>query len=635
MSLRWFLLSVAFCCIGTVTSQAQEVKYSVDRYSISPDGTLRVAELSDDWMFSIRTTEGISEGNPDYRHYLKELKVVSAQRFPRKVSYGKEGSEVRESSQNKAANPEVLRNFQGNVYSNSAPNDNTLAVSNGDQLISAINTNIYFYDLATDSLMKSVTLNTFASTLTGISTHQYDPKLLYDPDQDRFILVYLAGSSSDASKRTNIIVAFSKTNDMLGDWNLYTLPGNPLNDTSWTDYPALALTKDELFITGNLLNYGTSWQTSFRQTVVWQVNKFDGYSGSTLDTRLWKDIVFDGINIRNINPIQGGNELAGPNIYLLSNRNFTLYSDSVFLLEITGNLKQQDASLKVTYLKANPGYGAPPDARQPKANDVLATNDARVLGGFLRNNTIQFVANTIDTTTGKAVIYHGIIDHVNQNPVLKGTLLTESGMEFGYPNISYSGNTQFSQQAIIGFNHTGDSVYPGVSVIAYDGNGNYSERVVIKKGEELINIFTGTYERWGDYTGNQRKYNEPGKVWVSGMFGIKVGLARRLGTQIAELMSGLPEDPMIIKGPGLEASLYPNPVTDLFAMDFELDQPEHMTIEIRSVTGQVVHRFYDGEMPPGRKSLTFSTANLSQGSHLLVIANQEGKILFLEKILKI
>lgn len=615
--------------------EAQETSYTTQRYTIKPDGTVRVAEIHDDWLFSLRQTDGISEGNPDYRYYLQELKALSAQRFPRRQSSGKGENGMLETNQTKAATPEVLRNFQGNAYSGSAPNDNTLAISNGGQLISAINTNIYFYDLTLDSLMKAVTLNNFSSTLTGISAHQYDPKLLYDPEQDKFILVYLAGSSSDATKKTNIIVAFSKTSDMLGDWNLYTLPGNPLNDTSWTDYPALALTRDELFITGNLLNYGTSWQTSFRQTVVWQVNKFNGYAGDSLETRLWKDIVFDGVNIRNINPIQGGETLDGPNIYMLSNRNFTLYSDSVFLMEITGNLKKQDAELKVTCLKADPGYGAPPDAKQPKSNDKLATNDARVLGGFLRNNTIQFVANTIDTTTGGAVIYHGIIRNVSSRPELKGKLLTEPGMEFGYPNISYSGNTRFSQQAIIGCNHTGDTIYPGVSVFATDGSGGYSDRVVVKQGTELINIFSGTYERWGDYTGNQRRYNEPGKVWVSGMFGIKVGLVKRLSTQIAEVQTGIPEQPMVIKSTAMEATLYPNPLTDLFAMDFTLDQAQHITIEIRSLTGQLLHRFVDEEMAPGRKSLTFSTAHLAQGTHLLMITGAEGKVLFLEKIIRL
>lgn len=629
-----FLAVFTLLALAPALLKSQEIHYSTQNQSFASFGTVVIRDVSEDWNFRIDNLEGIQEGNSTYRQHLMQLKKESALRFPGSNPMLRTG--VYESSNAEGSNvttPVVHRNFQGNAYSFSAPNDNTLAVSNGGYLISAINTNIYFYDLNKDSLLKSVTLNVFCSDLTGISSHQYDPKLIYDPDQDRFILVFLAGSSSDT--KTNIIVAFSETSDVLGKWNLYTLPGNPLNDTSWTDYPAIALTRDELFITGNLLNYGTSWQTSFRQSVIWQVNKFDGYSGNLLNTRLWKDIIFDGVNIRNINPIQGADQLSGPNIYLLSNRNFTLYSDSIFFMEVTGNIQQADARLTISCLKADVGYGAPPDAKQPNNNNVLATNDARVLGGFLHNKTIQFVANSIDTTSGKAVIYHGIISDVGRHPSVKGKLIIEPGMEFGYPNISYTGSTLFSQQAIIGFNHTGDTVYPGISVIFYDGSGGYSDRVVVKRGEVIIDIFSTTYERWGDYTGNQRKYNEPGTVWVSGMFGTKVGLTKRLGTQIAEVVSGVKEAPVITKGKHLDASLYPNPVIDQFGMEFELATEQDLIIELKSLTGQREHLFYAGKVKAGKNALTFSTQNLAQGVHILVISDADGKVLFSEKVLKV
>jgi len=625
--LKGVLLMCVFC-IGCSGLGAQEFRYEVTKHAITPLGSVTISDVREEWGFRLNHLGGILEGNATYRQHLMQLKAESASRFPRQTVAPSKGGQTVYS----AAEPQVLKNFSGNLYSFSAPNDNTLAVSNDGQLISAINTNIYFYDLLNDSLLKSMSLNAFSSTLTGISTHQYDPKLLYDPDMDRFIIVFLAGASSDT--KTDIVVGFTETNNMMGTWHVYSFPGNPLNDTSWTDYPAIALTKDELFITVNLLNYGTSWQTSFKQTVVWQIDKKAGYSGDEMSSRLWSNLAFDGVNIRNMNPIQGGDQLYGPNIYLLSNRNFTVYSDTLLLLEITGNLKNPQAAMKITCLKADPGYGAPPDAKQPKTNNVLATNDARVLGGFLHNNTIQFVANTIDTLTGTAAIYHGHIDRVNQFPVTRGKVLTEPGLEFGYPNISYSGNTLFSQQSIIGFNHTGDTVFPGVSALYYDGKGGYSKRVELKTGENLINIFSGIYERWGDYTGNQRKYNEPGKVWISGMYGFKVGLAMRLGTQISEVVSPDAEVPVTYSGPKLEASLYPNPVTDRFGMEFELETSTPLLIELRSISGQRVHRFFEGEVRAGKNALTFSTQNLSQGVYVLVVQSMSGEILFTDKIIK-
>jgi hypothetical protein len=272
--------------------------------------------------------------------------------------------------------------------------------------------------------------------------------------------------------------------------------------------------------------------------------------------------------------------------------------------------------------------------RQPNTPKVLATNDARVLGGFLHNNRIQFVANTIDTTTGKAAMYHGIITNVNQNPQVTGRILAEPRMEFGYPNIAWTGNTLFSQQAIIGFNHTGDTTFPGVSALFYDGTGGYSNRVEIKTGEHPISIFQGTYERWGDYTGIQRVYNQPGRIWISGMYGDRIGVSRRLGTQIAELVSPTAESPMVFQGRRLEAALYPNPTTDYFAMEFTLETPKELIIELRSLTGQQIHRFWEGSVPAGQNSLMFSTANLAQGVHLLWITDSEGDVLFTKRVMK-
>lgn len=611
---------------------AQDLLYEKRDYLAEPLGTITVGEITEDWNFRLSHFRELVEGNRFYPQHLRQLKKESALRFPRK---SKSKSQKSFAPGDPNVPPlRILRNFEGNKFSNAAPNDNTLAISNSNQLISAINTNVYFYDMNKDSLLKTMSLNSFSEPLTGISQHQYDPKLLYDPVEDRFVLVFLAGASSDT--KTDIVVGFSATSDMMGEWNIYSLPGNPLNDTSWSDFPSIALSEDELFITVNLLDYGTSWQTSFKQTIIWQVNKFDGYHGRNLNSRVWKDIIFDDHNIRNLNPIQGGDHIYGPNMYLLSNRNFTIYSDSIFLLEITGTLKDENTHLKITHLTTDVGYGAPPDARQPFINRILATNDARVLGGFLQNNKIQFVANTIDTTTGDAAIYHGFISNVSQNPEVKGRILSETGLEYGYPNIAFTGSTMFSQQSVIGFNHTGDTVYPGVSAIFYDGAGGYSKRAEIKTGIDHIRVFPGFYQRWGDYTGIQRKYNEPGKVWVSGMFGIRVSnFVHRLGTQIAELATGIVEEPVVTEGRKLDAALYPNPAIDFFGMEFFLDEPKTIVVELRSVTGQLLHKFFEGDVPAGKNALSFSTGQLAQGVHLIFILDKNGDVLFSDRIVKL
>ena len=48
-------------------------------------------------------------------------------------------------------------------------------------------------------------------------------------------------------------ICFSTSNNPIDDWNVYLLPGDPLLTDHWTDYPAIALSEDEFFVTGNLL----------------------------------------------------------------------------------------------------------------------------------------------------------------------------------------------------------------------------------------------------------------------------------------------------------------------------------------------------------------------------------------------
>ncbi|GIR57574.1 MAG: hypothetical protein CM15mP65_01550 [Crocinitomicaceae bacterium] len=38
-------------------------------------------------------------------------------------------------------------------------------------------------------------------------------------------------------------------------------------------------------------------------------------------------------------------------------------------------------------------------------------------------------------------------------------------------------------------------------------------------GDRAIDRLNGNVDRWGDYTGIQRSYNEPCKTWLSGMYG--------------------------------------------------------------------------------------------------------------------
>ena len=145
--------------------------------------------------------------------------------------------------------PYELINFEGNTYDNGIPDDNNIAVSDSGKILSAMNSTLNVYDSA-GNLIKNISLGAFSNGL-GLSQGKYDPKVIYDESADRFIAVCLNGTSDSTSYA---IIGFSQTNDPAGNWNLYKISGNPLNDTTWSDFPIIKITQNELFLTLNALH---------------------------------------------------------------------------------------------------------------------------------------------------------------------------------------------------------------------------------------------------------------------------------------------------------------------------------------------------------------------------------------------
>lgn len=625
------LLSV---CIMPFYLLAQKVDYETKDFKFEQEKRWSPNQVQTNWNLQLVNMESPFEGNATYRQHLHALKKKIA--LQNNVIRNDKNTTVKSSDyfSESVTRPIVGKSFEGNGYSYSAPNDNTMAISNDGILISAINTNILFYDTKNDSIIKTISLNLFSDTLSHVSSHQYDPKIIYDYKEDRFVLVYLAGSSSDANHLTDIIVAFSQNSDPMQDWSFYSLPGNPLsaapnNDTSWTDYPAISLSNDELFITGNLLRYGGSWQTSFKQSIIWQIDKYDGFAGDSIDVRLYHGINEGGLPLRNLHPVRGGNAFYGPEMYFLSNRNFALQSDTVYLLQTDGRISD-NPSLSIRLLRADLPYGAPPDAHM-KGNRFLATNDARVLGAFYQNNHIQFVGNSIDSRTGKAAFYHGFINDLQASSVkghiISGIEFTDSlystdTLEFGYPNISYCGIMESSKHSMINFNFSSADISPGFCAIFGEKEGSYSDLDILVNGTSPISVLSGNLQRWGDYSGSQPKYDEPGKVWVSGTFGHKPNFYKVYGTWISELTSSVEDIEPAPPITDFSTVVYPNPsIEEGVHFVFDLPTNDNVKIELFDIHGKKIALLYDAPAKQGRNKLYFSTQTLQSGMYIIRIYN--------------
>ncbi|MBI4947452.1 MAG: hypothetical protein HY840_13755 [Bacteroidetes bacterium] len=475
----------------------------------------------------------------------------------------------------------LLNNFQGNYQNGVTPNDNHIAVSNAGIIVSVVNTNIRIFN-DTGKILLSKTFAQFASFL-GPLTHTFDPRIIYDPVADKFIMIFLNGSNST---NTNLIVAFSKTNNPVGNWNFYRLDGNVRKDTTWSDFPIVGFSNDELFVTLNLWNdHETCWDCDPTDAIIWQINKSSGYQGDSLISKYYGDIKVNNRIVWNICPMNGGSAPYGPNMYFVANRNIPVQNDSIFLIEISNTLLSQQATLSAKTCKSNVSYGIQPHARQPDGS-YLRTDFCDVQSGFFEHGKILFVGNSIDTTTKGPGIFFGTINNPQATaPIVDAKIFSFDTLDINYPSIAFAGNNFTGTAAIINFLHTSSATFAGISSVFVNDSGVFSPVLRVKSGISSVDMLYDSIERWGDYTGIQRVYNDPGTCWLSGSFAFSNGA---ISTWIAKVKSndsklGIPQEPTVLAS----FNLYPNPSHDYITIDFtNFTNTAVGTVEITDMSGR-------------------------------------------------
>jgi hypothetical protein len=532
----------------------------------------------------------------------------------------------------KEISPSIDTTFNGQATGGSGiPCDNHIAISNGGKIVSVQNSSLRVLDENGKSLLFK-TLYSFANgKIAGLTNYCYDPKVVYDPIADRFILFFL----HESKVATNFgILAFSKTNDPAGEWNFYKIPGNALKNDKWSDYPIMAISKEDVFISLNLLTENTDWRVGFNQSIIWQINKSSGYMGDSLKQKVYFDIRYKNKAIWSICPVQGGFVPTHPNMYFLSVRPGDLENDTLFVHEISNTLESKNAQLSLKILQTNKTYGVPPVAPQPKGGDTLQTNDTRVLGGIYHNGKIQYVQTTVIKPYYRSGVFHGMFK-VNSTNKVSVTHITSDSVDYAYPSIAYAGKGSPSDQSsVITFSHVSSKSFPGTSAIFHTQVANlpslFSEVVRVKNGLKTIErlpVQQVAHERWGDYTGIQYKYNEPGTIWLVGTYGND---NRINGTWIGKLKV---TDKIEIAS-DIPLKIFPNPIKTQTSIGINLTNTEEITIELCNEAGQIIKEILKKEMPEGYNEIYFSSDDLAHGIYYIYVKGPNNKIKFTSKLIK-
>ncbi len=552
--------------------------------------------------------------HPDGGHYTS-LKRKVAERFPRTGAAPLTKRAL-------LPNPELVLDYDNNDPFGGIPTDNSFAVNREGVNISMVNSNLHMKDANGDRITNR-SLQAFSGSI-AFGAAKFDPRVIYDPQEDRFIMVWLAGTNSNLS---SLVLAFSSTSNVEDEWHLMEIEGSPVAN-QWSDYPMISITDKELFFTVNLIRDNDGWQEGFRGTLIYQIDKLQAYAGEAANVRMWSDIRFGGELIRNLHPVKAADENLHSDMYFLSNRNFDLQNDSIFILNINSDQYDPDVALDIQVRTSDVAYGAPPTALQPNTTNTLSTNDARVLDAFRLGNLINFASNSIDTTTGKAAIYHGKIKKLSTTMDVTGAIITHPTRDLGYPAMAWTGQYEGDDEAIIVSQFSSETEFPGVHAI-FTAWGDYSEWETLVEGRNSIDLLNGTVERWGDYLGCQRMIGVPGEVWATAGYGHDINYRNKTTVLTKPLETSVQTEPAFSK-----VELFPNPTPDRITIKIELSSKEKLQLSLYDNQGRVVEQFFnDSPKKLGELEFSFDLGPLTTGVYHFV-ARQGGKEIVSKQVVK-
>ncbi len=510
------------------------------------------------------------------------------------------------------ADPIISTNFEGNWMTQHTPSDNTFAISKSGNIVSANNDDIEYYNSG-----GYISGDFWTDFYSGIITTGkiFDPKLIYDTEKDRFVLIVLNGNNSS---QTNIVLGISKSNNPQVDgWYFYTINGHPNNVNYWCDYPNVGISNSDIFITGNqYTDDGTS-----HGAIIYQIDKTTAYNKQSLEWYYYSELSSDPIAAFTLLPASYGQQgNYGPGFYFVNGKSGG--SDKYRLWYITdsynGNPQLQSFTVAAT------AYSPAANCGQYGTTDKLDGGDCRLLNAFYLNGIVHFVHMT-DLGDGWNGINYCRLNVQNLTNT-SSTFGLKGSYDYTYPAVASFGKTVNDKAVIIGFQRGSTAIYPEYRVVHCDDNMDWSGSKLVHIGEDYVNLLAGDVERWGDYTGICRRNNgsQP-RVWITGSYGADIAsqnTTHSYRSWIAEVYSFTTATNEVV--PAKENTrVFPNPVIDNFTYQFELNQIQDVEIVLIDQYGKLIRTFYKGSLDEGKQELSFNKGNLVNGVYYLQLKGKD------------
>ncbi|MGB0431465.1 MAG: T9SS type A sorting domain-containing protein [Bacteroidia bacterium] len=514
-------------------------------------------------------------------------------------------NEVNNAANKKASAPNVLNAFEANIFNGYTPPDNAMAVSNNGYIVSSINSNVYYYDTDGSILGFTTFLKLSRDYFDNLSEDLFDPRVLYDQDNNRFIMVILNGHTPEESE---VLIFFSQTENPMDGWYGYTIKGDVDDADEWLDYPNISVNKNHLYVSGNMF----SSSDRFSQSAIIKIEKSNGFEGKSISYTHWSGIKTSLGNAFTVVPVEKGNRGGySENAYFVSTEGDFANIIALYTLNTsTGNLEGEELEI--------PYYDIPNDGEMLNSDQELDMGDARVKNAILINEKIHLVHTTATVNYYAAIGYHQI-DLKTKG--IETIIMHKDGKKrnLAYPSVGAAGTEYDDQNVFVAYTESGADIYPKLNIINIDENLEQSGEVTLQEGEGSIDILDDDTERWGDYITIANKFNS-NTAWVFGCVGNASDQHDNYLIEVSlDQSASVPNTPL-----KSEVSTYPNPVVEIINLEFELDKRQVVNISLFNMNGQLIELLTKDAFNEGKHLLHFDINQLKKGTYFVKIEGNKG-----------
>lgn len=514
-----------------------------------------------------------------------------------------------------ATTPSLVSSFTATAIGSGLPPDNTMAISNGGYVVVAVNSTVAIYNTSGALLGSWSMYNFFNGSGAGVNNFFYDPNVLYDSGSDRFFFSCSVGKTYQTSK---VLCAFSKSNNPLNGWNIYYLSGNPLNNNCWFDFPRIAYSTNEVYVTGNLFkNDGT-----YNQSIIYQMTKQKGYNGLGLTNKYWYNISGTPSSLLPVSYGSAGS--YGPGVYLVATNSAS--GSAVKLYDLTSDLTDANQQLLYYSIPVS-SYSVGANALQKGTNVKLSPGDCRAQNGFYFNGLVHFVYGGAANGSYNGIKYHRI--NVSNNTSTLNKSIYSSGYDLCFPAIAWAGTSTSDKGVLINFQHVSSNSFPGVGAFNLDDAGTVSSWTGCATGIGYVNINfpSSTISRWGDYTLLQKRQNaSPRRYWGSASFG---NTGNKYSAKVFELRIGTSLQDEVIERNAVDKTIegvhvFPNPVEHgSFQIGIQMAKTGQAKVTLYNTQGKMVRSLHSGLLAEGLNNLSVQTDGLPTGVYFVHVTDNQ------------